>query len=191
MTWLRKIIPHRLGFSGGRVSWKTKIDGLSKNIHVGVGAYVLERAWLECFGEKSFIEIGERTLINPYVKLHAKGGFIKIGKNSGVHSFCVFYGTGGITIGDDCRIASNTTITASNHGFDDPTKKIIDQPSTALGIHIEDDVWIGAGVRILDGVKIGAHSVIGAGSVVTKSVPPNSIVIGVPARVIRKRGEKI
>ena len=56
-------------------------------------------------------------------------------------------------------------------------------------VTIEDDVWIGAGVRVMDGVRIGRGSVIGAGAVVTKSIPPNSVAVGMPARVVGQRGE--
>ena len=64
------------------------------------------------------------------------------------------------------------------------------QAESRLGIVIEDDVWVGAGVRVMDGVRIGRGSVIGAGAVVTKSIPPNSVAVGMPARVVGQRGEK-
>jgi acetyltransferase-like isoleucine patch superfamily enzyme len=98
--------------------------------------------------------------------------------------------TGGVTIGNHTRIACHTVIVASNHNFDDVTKNIHEQGVNAKGVVIGNDVWIGAGVRILDGVHIGDHVVIGAGSVVTKDIPENAIAVGVPARVIRKRGEQ-
>ncbi|MBN2571055.1 MAG: hypothetical protein JXA68_02910 [Ignavibacteriales bacterium] len=74
-----------------------------------------------------------------------------------------------------------------NHNYSDPNVSIAEQGITAEGIKIEDDVWIGAGVKILDGIKIGKGSVIGAGSVVTHDVSPYSIAVGSPAKVIKKR----
>ena len=71
--------------------------------------------------------------------------------------------------------------------FSDPEMLIHEQGMIGLGIKIEDDVWIGAGAIILDGVTIGRGSVIGAGAVVTKNIPPYSVAVGVPARVIKKR----
>lgn len=157
---------------------------LGKNCSIG------DYAQLTCRGNGS-IEIGDNTDIDHFVLLETRrGGFIKIGKGSSIHAFSVVYGAGGVTIGDHTRIASHTVIVASNHNFDDLTIDIHLQGVSKKGITIGNDVWIGAGVRVLDGVHIGDHSVIGAGSVVTKNIPPNSVSVGVPARVIRMRGEK-
>lgn len=137
------------------------------------------------------IEIGEHSAIDAFVVLETRrGGFIKIGKHTGINAFSVVYGAGGVTIGDHTRIAAHTVIVASNHAFDDITRDIHEQGITKQGIAIGNDVWVGAGVRILDGVHIGDHAVIGAGSVVTHDIPENSVAVGVPARVLRKRGEK-
>lgn len=145
---------------------------------------------LTCRGKGS-IEIGDDTHIDYFVIMETRrNGFIKIGKESSIHAFTVIYGAGGVTIGNNTRIAIHTVIMASNHNFDDPTVDIYKQGISKKGIHIGNDVWIGAGARILDGVHIGDHSVIGAGSVVTKDIPENSIAMGVPARVVRRRGEK-
>jgi acetyltransferase-like isoleucine patch superfamily enzyme len=177
---------------GARVSWRAKLEGHPRNIRVRRGAHVREQAWLHCSDDDSTIEIGSRTLIMPYAKLVAgSGGRIKIGQNCTVHSFNVFYGfEGGLTIGDNVRIATGVSIIAGNHNFDDVTKGPNEQGGTSEGIVIENDVWIAAGVIIVDGVTIGAGAVIGAGSVVTKNVPANSVCVGVPAAVIRQRGEK-
>lgn len=137
------------------------------------------------------ITIGDHSTIGEFVILETrKGGSITIGQHSGINPFSVIYGTGGVTIGDNTRIASHTVIVASNHNFDDPTKNIHEQGVSKKGIVIGNDVWIGAGVRILDGVTIGDHVVVGAGSVVTKDILENAIAVGVPARVIRFRGEQ-
>jgi acetyltransferase-like isoleucine patch superfamily enzyme len=97
-------------------------------------------------------------------------------------------GAGGpLVIGSHVQMGPNVTITAENHLFSDPTRHVDEQGVSHEGIYIEDDCWIGGGVIILDGVRIGCGSVIGAGSVVTRSIPPNSVAIGVPARVVRSR----
>jgi len=74
-----------------------------------------------------------------------------------------------------------------NHIYKDPKTPIRLQEIRAIGIIIEDDVWLGVGSTVLDGVTIGKGSVIGAGAVVTKDIPPYSIAVGVPAKVIKKR----
>lgn len=114
------------------------------------------------------IDIGEGTYIGPYTCL--SGETIKIGKK--------------------CLIASHSGIYANNHNFADPTQWIQEQGANYKGITIEDDCWLGCGVRVVDGVTIGQGSVIGAGAVVTKSIPPYSIAVGVPAKVIGQRDGK-
>lgn len=84
-------------------------------------------------------------------------------------------------------IAAHTVIIPADHEYGDLETPIMYQEEIRKGIKIEDDVWIGCGVRILDGVVIGKGSVVGAGSVVTRSVPPFSVVVGVPAKVIKCR----
>ena len=112
-------------------------------------------------------------------------GDVKIGKYCTINANACISGT--VTMGDGVRIASLTTIVGFNHGFDDITKPVYQQPCSSKGINIGDDVWIGANVVICDGVTIGSHSIVAAGSVVVKNVPEYSIVGGSPARVIRDR----
>lgn len=97
--------------------------------------------------------------------------------------------TGKVRMGDGVRIATYASIYGFNHGFASVDVPIFRQPLTFAGIEIGDDVWIGAHAVILDGVKVGSHSIVAAGAVVTKDVPPYSIVGGNPATVIRSRLE--
>lgn len=190
---LNDLLPWRPNVErGGRVSFRAKIEGHRKNILIRSGACVREQAWLNCMDETSSIEIGEGTLIMPYAKLVAGfNGKIKIGRGCTVHSFNVLYGfTGGLTVGDNVRTGVNVNMISANHSFEDPTLSPNDQGGTSEGIVIRDNVWIGAGVIIVDGVEIGESAVLGAGAVVTKSMPANSVCVGVPARAVRQRGEK-
>jgi len=133
------------------------------------------------------ISIGARTFIDRGVIIRPLGGRVEIGDDCSVNAYSVLYGGGGLEIGKGVRIASHTVIVPSNHEFSDPEKPIKDQGLRFKGILIEEDVWIGAGVKILDGVVIRAGSVVGAGAVVTKSTQPFSVVAGVPAKIIRSR----
>ncbi len=133
------------------------------------------------------IEVGKGTVIKNYARICPRSGYIEIGEGCSINPFCVLLGYGGITIGNNVRIASNTTLTAFNHIFKNLEMKIKHQGNKCQGIIVEDDVWIGAGVRVLDGVTIGKGSVVGAGSVVTRDIPPYSVFAGVPARVIKDR----
>lgn len=149
-----------------KIGRDVRIRSFGKNSRVCIAAQVeLDRGVDIKIHHNGEVDIGERTYIGPYTCL--SGNYIKIGK--------------------DCLIASHSGLYANNHGFADPTCKIRDQRSTYKGIVIEDDCWLGSGVRVLDGVTIGQGSVIGAGAVVTKNIPPYSVAVGVPAKVITQR----
>lgn len=138
-------------------------------------------------GKEPVIKIGKGTNIKNDSYICPRSGFIKIGESCSVNPFCILLGYGGITIGNQVRIASHTSIIAFNHNFFDTKKTIHKQGYNTKGIRIDDNVWIGSGCRILDGVRIGEGAIIGAGSVVTKDIPTNSIAAGVPAKVIKQR----
>lgn len=110
------------------------------------------------------------------------GKNIKIGKNVFINACCRFQDQGGIEIGDGCLIGHNTTIATLNHDFN-PNKRANLHPAP---VKIGKNVWIGSDCTILPGVEIGDGAIIGAGSLVTKSVPANSIALGSPARVIKQ-----
>lgn len=136
---------------------------------------------------KSYISIGSSTYLYSYCRLETHDGWIKMGKDCSVNRFSILAGHGGLEIGDYVRIGPNVIIYAANHIFSNPDIPIKDQGLSSYGIKIEEDVWIGAGAIVLDGVTIGKGSVIGAGAVVTKDIPPYSVAVGVPAKVIKKR----
>ena len=110
------------------------------------------------------------------------GKNIKIGKNVFINACCRFQDQGGIEIGDGSLIGHNTTIATLNHDFN-PDKRANLHPSP---VKIGKKVWIGSDCTILPGVEIGDGAVIGAGSIVTKNIPANSIAVGNPARVIKQ-----
>ena len=110
------------------------------------------------------------------------GKNIKIGKNVFINACCRFQDQGGIEIGDGSLIGHNTTIATLNHDFN-PLKR---QNLTPSPVKIGKNVWIGSDCTILPGVEIGDGAIIGAGSVVTKSIPTNAIAVGNPARVIKE-----
>jgi acetyltransferase-like isoleucine patch superfamily enzyme len=116
-----------------------------------------------------------------------KGTGITIGDRTGISARAYFAGQGGITIGSDVIMGPNVQVFSENHAFADPNLTIKEQGVIKDPVVIGNNCWIGGGATILAGVHIGDGCVIAAGSVVTKSVAANSIVAGVPAKVIKNR----
>jgi acetyltransferase-like isoleucine patch superfamily enzyme len=133
------------------------------------------------------ISIGPHSEIMTGVLIFTYGGKIAIGEHCSINPYCIIYGHGGVEIGKNVLIAGHTMIIPNNHLFKDVTIPIVFQGNRSKGIIIEDDVWIGHGCSILDGVRIGKGSVIAAGSVVKDNVSPFSVIGGVPARLLKKR----
>ncbi len=129
---------------------------------------------------------GEKVVLFPqtYI-LHPSN--LSLGSNVSIHQFCYLDAAGGITIGSNVAIAHGTSIVTSDREVDRTTGCMKDAPVVLGEVTVSDDVWIGAGCRILRGVCVGTGAVIAAGAVVTRDVPPRSIVGGVPAKVIRLR----
>jgi acetyltransferase-like isoleucine patch superfamily enzyme len=133
------------------------------------------------------IVLGARCEINAGAVLATYGGVIELGDDCSVNPFSVLYGHGGLRLGRGVRVAAHCVLVPANHVFADPTVPIYRQGLTTEGITIEDDVWLGAGVRVLDGVRIARGCVIAAGAVVTGPTEPGGIYGGVPARRLKDR----
>lgn len=161
----------------------------ANNIKLGHGVYLDYGSYLHATPQG--IEIGPNTIVMHGAVLHVYNfrdlpqSHIKIGRDSLIGEYSVIRGQGGVTIGDRVYTSPFTQIIAVNHVFDDPNLPFVEQGITAEGIIIEDDVWLGAGAVITDGVRIGRGAVVAAGAVVTKDVPPHTVVGGVPAKIIR------
>ena len=128
--------------------------------------------------------LGDYSVIESYSCINNAVGDVIIGDHTrvGLHNTII----GPVTIGHHVNLAQGITVTALNHVFSDTGKRIDEQGITTAPVVIEDDIWIGANAVILPGVKIGNHSVVAAGAVVTKDVPPHTLVAGVPAKVIKQ-----
>lgn len=131
----------------------------------GTGVNVKQHAY---FGDGSTLEVGNRA---------------QIGANSRIDH--------DVSIGDDVVMGPDVAIMTASHEFENPSIPINQQGSTIRRpVRIGRDVWLGTRVVVLPGVEIGEGSVIGAGSVVAKSIPPFSVAVGVPAKVVRRRGDR-
>jgi len=179
--------------------------------YLGDRAYVSAKAQISC----PRLQLGPRCFIDDYVTIYAhpqaRGGVfldenvhiqrwsivelgagsgnLKVGRNTYIQAGCILNAfVGSITIGANCMIAAHCALTPYQHGFGEIDRPMREQPLTSKGdIIIEDDVWLGLNVAVMDGVTIGQGAIVGAGAVVTKDIPPYTIAGGVPARVIRAR----
>lgn len=147
---------------------------------------------LQALGQAG-ITMGNNVSVGDYGKLVVSttldqpGAHIRIGNSVGIGEFAYLGGAGGLTIGDDCIIGQYFSCHPENHHFQRTDLPIRHQGVRRQGISVGNDCWIGSKVTLLDGVSIGAHSVVSAGAVVTKSFPAYSVLAGVPARVIKVR----
>ena len=173
--------------AGTRISCGAYLRGPRDTIAIGRSVWLDEQSLLDT-RQGGRIRVGEFCVIHRQALLMTYGGNISIGNRCSVNPFCVLYGHGGLTIGDDVRIAAHVVIVPANHVFARREVLIHEQGLTARGIVIENDVWIGAGARVLDGCRIGRGAVIAAGAVVTTDVSAYRIAGGVPARIIGERG---
>ncbi len=152
-----------------------KYVNLEKNVFIDLGE-----------STKSFIQIGCRSKVKYGAVLRTYDGTITVGERSTIGEYSVIAGHGGVDIGNLVIIAGHCYIAASEHIYTGNTA-VRFQGETSVGIKIGDGVWIGANSTLLDGVTIGNNTIIGAGSVVTRSLPPDFICFGAPCKPIRKK----
>lgn len=183
--------------------YKTKLKYMGENVHIGKGVNIVnpqyisigdnvqihDGATLIARGEGG-ITIGDGTRIQQRVYLDtekAETGYINIGKQVYIGTGTTLFAHMGLEIGDHCLFAQNITLTPYSHIFDDPDSTIYGQGGNCKKVTIGRDVYIGMRVAVMYSGDIGEGSVIGAGAVVVKPIPPYSVAVGCPAKVIKKR----
>jgi len=170
-------------------AWRTRLAALT-GVDTGSGVLIgpaCEVALGPAPARLGQIVLGDRTRLARGVLLHPYGGAISIGADVHVGPYTTIYGHGGVTIGKDTLVSMGCRILSSNHTVPPDRTIIRSQPDLPLPVSIGNDVWLGANVIVVGGVTIGDGCVVGAGAVVTGNLPPYSIAIGVPARVVRNR----
>jgi acetyltransferase-like isoleucine patch superfamily enzyme len=156
---------------------------LNRVIHKkGKGTVIRKLTRIDVFPWNKF-STGSCCTIEDFVTINNGVGNVTIGNNSRIGMGNTIIGP--VCIGNDVIFAQNIVISGLNHGYQDIHIPIKDQPVTTSEVVIEDEVWIGANVTVVAGTTIGKHSVIAAGSVVTKNIPSYSVAVGNPARVIK------
>ena len=143
-------------------------------------------------GAEASLVLGERNILYPSCVIRIERGRMVTGDDVSFGPACQIYEPrGGLEIGNHCMIGGGTLISGVNHGSSRTDVPMRRQPPIVRPVIIEDDVWIGMGVKLLPGVTIGTGSIIGAGSVVTQDIPPYSVAVGVPCKVVRQRASSI
>ena len=139
--------------------------------------------------EGTYIHLGKNVILSErvYLDTQCEGGYMEIGEWVYLGTGTTCFGHRGLEIGDCSLIAQNVTITPYSHIFDDPGKRIWDQGGHMKKVTIGKDCYLGMGVCVMYSGDIGDGSVIGAGSTVVKPIPPYSVAVGTPARVIKER----
>jgi len=149
----------------------------------GKGSCVRPRTRMDVVPWNKF-ELGLDSTIEDFSAINNGVGPVIIGDRTKIGLSNTVIGP--VTIGNDIRLAQNITLSGLNHNYEDVNIPIHKQGVSTAQIEIEDNAWIGANVVVLAGVKVGKHSIIAAGSVVTKNIPPYSVAVGNPARVLKK-----
>ena len=151
--------------------------------HRGRGSKIYRSVRMDTPPYRCF-SLGQKSVIESYSCINNAVGDVVIGDHTriGLHNTII----GPVTIGSHVNLAQGITVTALNHNFEAPERRIDEQGVSTQQVIIGDDIWIGANAVVLPGVTVGNHCVIAAGAVVTKDVPPHSLVAGVPAKIIKQ-----
>ncbi|TKJ42538.1 hypothetical protein CEE37_02290 [candidate division LCP-89 bacterium B3_LCP] len=171
---------------------------LSNRKHISIGCNFVAEDNCEIQGiSKKGVKFGDNVTVGSHAMVRPSGYYgryvgegFEIGDRSNIGPYCYIGAYGGITIGSDVMMAPRVSLFAENHNFDRTDVPMHQQGCEKKEIVIEDDCWLASGCTILAGVTVGHGSIIAAGAVVTKNVPPYSVVAGNPAKVIRSRKEK-
>jgi len=163
----------------------------ARNIIIGRGVFVGDHVFINALCRAGVL-IGNNVTIKAGTKIDCTGVFSELGEGIviedrvGISENCFIQVRGKVVIEHDVIIGPSVKIFSENHDFEDPSKNIREQGTNRLGVIIGAGSWIGSGAIILDGVTIGSNSVVAAGSVVTKTVQPRTVVGGNPARVLKQ-----
>jgi len=184
---LRKICyPMLLGASGQNVVFGKDVSLRHPHrIHIGSNVVIDDHCLLDAKGHTNRgIRIGNGVFIGRNTILSCKDGDIDVGDEANIGFNCEIFSASRVTIGRSALLAAYSYVIGGDHDRADPSRPALEQGRTSSGVTIGDGAWIGAGAKILDGVAIGANAVVGAGAVVNRDVPAQTVVAGVPARVV-------
>jgi acetyltransferase-like isoleucine patch superfamily enzyme len=158
-------------------------------IHLGDRVTVDDLVVLDAKGASNRgIDVGRGVFLGRGTILSCKDGDITIGDHGNFGFHCEVFSGSSVTVGRHGLFAAQSYLVGGGHEFEQPDRAVIEQPRTSRGIVLGDNVWLGTGAKVLDGVRIGNDVVVGANAVVNADLPDGAVAAGVPARVLRARG---
>jgi len=186
-----KLYPFLIGRVGRNVSFGSNVVLRHPHkIFIGNNVVIDDNCLLDAKGtDNKGIIIGDGVFIGRNTILSCKNGDIFLDDNVNMGFNCEIVSANEVRVGKNVLFAAYTYLICGDHDFDRVDIPISEQGRSAKGINVEDNVWFGAGVKVLDGTTIKRDSIIGTGSVVTKDIPEYSIAVGAPAKVIKNRLE--
>jgi acetyltransferase-like isoleucine patch superfamily enzyme len=157
-------------------------------IRIGQGVTIDDLVMLDAKGaHNKGIEIGDGVFLGRGTILSCKDGDIRLGEHTNLGFHCEIFSGSSVTVGRHGLFAAQAYLVGGGHEFERADEAVIDQPRTSKGITLGDNVWLGTGTKVLDGVRIGNDAVVGANAVVNADLPDGAIAAGVPARILRHR----
>jgi acetyltransferase-like isoleucine patch superfamily enzyme len=187
---LRKIAyPWLLGASGRNVTFGHGVVLRHPGkIRLGDDVVVDDLVVLDAKGQANRgIVIGNGVFLGRGTILSCKDGDIVLGDHTNIGFHCEVFSASRVTVGRHGLFAAYTYLVGGGHEFERADVPVLEQGRSSRGITLGDDVWLGTGTKVLDGVRIGNGVVVGAGAVVTDDLPDGAVAVGVPARVVRRR----
>ncbi|MCU0611073.1 MAG: acyltransferase [Candidatus Eisenbacteria bacterium] len=203
LTGILGPMPGALGLAMRRVAYRRLLGSLGRGstigrdvvirhphkIHIGSNVVIDDGVVLDAKGgPETGITLGDGVVLSRGTILSCKGSTITVHDKANFAIGCLVHAGGPVTIGRYALLAAHCyLIGVGNHGMDRLDIPMMAQPVASKGLTLEDDVWLGAQVVVLDGITIGTGSVVGACSMVAKDLPPYSVAVGAPARIVRTR----
>jgi acetyltransferase-like isoleucine patch superfamily enzyme len=189
---LRKLLyPLLLGSVGrGVVFGQNVVLRHPHKIRLGDGVTVDDLVVLDAKGTSNRgIDVGCFVFLGRGTILSCKDGDIAIGDHGNLGFHCEVFSGSRVTVGRHGLFAAQAYLVGGGHEFEQEGRAVVDQPRTSRGIVLGDNVWLGTGAKVLDGVRIGSDVVVGANAVVNADLPDGAVAAGVPARVLRLRAD--
>jgi acetyltransferase-like isoleucine patch superfamily enzyme len=181
------------GYPGSYIAGSARLKG-KHHLAMGRGVVLGAGVHIDAVSTEG-IRLGSRVTVDEGAILRASGVVrnlgigIEVGNQTAIGAFNFIHGGGGVRVGEDCLLGPYVSIFSEDHRSDDLHVPIREQGEIRRGVCIGDDVWIGAGSVLLSGVTIGSHTIVAAGSVVTRDLEENAVYAGNPARRIKGRAE--